>query len=117
MPATSENKRITITGKRQLTIPQKYFEALGFESEAECILRDDGVLIRPLHSSVSDFSEVVLADLVSQGLTGQELLEGFREQTRKLRPAVELLIAEADEMARSGTGRCSFAELFGPALD
>jgi len=117
MTGTSENKRVAITGNRQLTIPQKYYEALCFETEAECILRDDGILIRPVHSSVSDFSEVILADLVFQGLTGQELLEGFREQSRKLRPAVEHLIAEADEMARTGTGKHSFTDLFGAVQD
>ena len=32
-------KTIRISEKRQLTIPQKFFEALGFSTEAECILR------------------------------------------------------------------------------
>ncbi len=34
-----ERKTIHISGKRQITIPQKYFEALGFGKEAECILQ------------------------------------------------------------------------------
>ena len=32
-----ERKTIRISSKRQVTIPQRYFERLGFGEEAECI--------------------------------------------------------------------------------
>lgn len=106
-------KRVSISVKRQFTIPQKYYEALGFETDAECILQDGGIFIRPLKAGVSDFSEEVLTDLVAQDLSGQELLERFKEQMKRIRPAVQSMIAEADEVAHSGQGAPSLDDLFG----
>ena len=105
MPQTAEHKRVTISVKRQFTIPKKYYELLGFESDAECLLQDGGIFIRPLRNETSDFSEEILADLITQGLSGQQLLARFKEQTKKVRPAVQKMIEEADETARSGTGK------------
>lgn len=112
--AYMERKIISVSIKRQVTIPQKYFEALGFHSEAECILRDDGILIRPVRDINSgEFSEQILADLISQGLSGQELLERFKEQSKKVRPAVKKLIAQADAIAKSDEGKITLDEMFG----
>ena len=36
-----ERKLIRISSKRQVTIPQRYFDRLGFGQEAECILHGD----------------------------------------------------------------------------
>jgi bifunctional DNA-binding transcriptional regulator/antitoxin component of YhaV-PrlF toxin-antitoxin module len=112
MAQIAERKRVTISVKRQFTIPQKYYEALGFESDAECFLQNGGIFIRPLRSEPSDFSEEILADLVEQGLSGQELLVRFKEQTKKIRPAVQKLIGEADEAAKSGSGKQSIDDFF-----
>jgi bifunctional DNA-binding transcriptional regulator/antitoxin component of YhaV-PrlF toxin-antitoxin module len=109
-----ERKIISISVKRQLTIPQKYFEALGFNNEAECILQDEGLFIRPLRDTgASEFSEQILADLISQGYAGQELLEKFKEYSRAIRPAVLKLIEETEAFARSGEGCIQMNELFG----
>ena len=109
-----DRKIISISVKRQLTIPRKYFEALGFSNEAECILRGDGILLRPVkETGGGEFSEQVLADLISQGLEGQELLERFKQQSKKVRPAIEKMIDEADALAQSGGGKVSMAELLG----
>lgn len=65
-----------------------------------------------VHMSESEFSEEILADLTAQGYSGEELLGKFKEQSKKIRPAVEQLIAEADEIARSGKS-ASMDEVFG----
>ena len=36
-----EHKRVTITSKRQFTIPQKFYTDLGFDKEAVCIKGED----------------------------------------------------------------------------
>ena len=109
-----DRKIISVSVKRQLTIPQKYFEALGFNNEAECYLHEDGLFIRPLRDTDgSYFAEQILADLISQGYTGQELLEKFKEYSKAIRPAVLKLIEEADALARSGKGHIPMDELFG----
>ena len=109
----SDRKIISVSVKRQLTIPQKYFDALDFDSEAECILQDDGILIRPMRMAVGEFSEQILADLLSQGYEGQELLKKFKEYSKGIRPAVRKLLDETEAFARSGKGRIPMDELFG----
>ena len=75
-----ERKMIRISGKRQITIPQKYFDLLGFDTEAECILRGNELVIRPVSErSGGEFAEAILADLISQGYQGEELLAKFKE--------------------------------------
>lgn len=108
-----ESKTISISTKRQITIPQKYFEELDFGSEAICELRSEGIFIRPVHYDDGSFSEEILADLIAQGLTGEQLLTAFKEQRKKIRPAVEAMISEAREMAVTGEGKISLDELFG----
>ena len=78
--ADLERKMISISVKRQLTIPLKFFNTLGFSNEAECILQEDGILIRPLRVAESkEHSEKILADLIAQGYEGQQLLDKFKE--------------------------------------
>ncbi len=81
-------------------------------NEAECILKDDGILIRPVRMGGSQFAENILEDLIAQGYSGKELLEKFKEQSKKIRPAVVQLIVEAHEIAKSGKAT-SLDELFG----
>lgn len=110
----AERKTIRISDKRQITIPQKFFETLGFDHEAECILSDDAIILRPLHPEPSgEFDEQILADLISQGLSGQELLDAFKETRRKIRPAVEAMLEEASKIARGEARGYSIAEVFG----
>jgi len=95
----NNRKVISISAKRQLTIPQKFFELLGFNSEAECILRGNELIIRPLKENTGDFAAEILADLVDQGFSGPELVKQFKIMQKKVRPAVEKMIEEADRVA------------------
>ena len=63
--------------------------------------------------SGGEFAEYILADLISQGYEGQNLLAKFKENLRAIRPAVQKLINEADTFAKSGEGRIPMNELFG----
>jgi len=109
----TEQKIISVSIKRQLTIPQKFFNALGFGNEAECILQDDGLLIRPVRvANGSEFSEQILADLISQGYEGQQLLRKFKEYSRAIRPAVLEMLDDNKTFAESGKGKISMDELF-----
>lgn len=98
--AVMDKKTITITGKRQITIPQKYYEALGFGKEAECILRNNEIVIRPIREQDGQFAEQILAELIAEGLSGDALLSAFRERQRQVRPAVERMIEDAAAAAR-----------------
>ena len=50
----------------------------------------------------NEFAEQILADLIEEGYSGTELLARFKAQSRKIRPAVEHLIEEADRIAEQG---------------
>jgi len=110
-----ESKRIKVSEKRQITIPKSFYEKLNLGEEVECIFDKDkgAILIRPSVRE-DDFSEFILADLISQGYTGNDLLNEFKRMKKKVRPAVERMIEEADRAAAQfkGTGDDEMREIF-----
>lgn len=98
-----EKRRIHVSSKRQITIPAKYYEALGSVKEMECIYSNDMMILKPVQYNETGFSEEILADLIAQGYSGERLLIEFKRINRQIRPAVEALIKEADELAKSAT--------------
>ena len=107
-------KTIRISEKRQLTIPQKFFEALGFSTEAECILRGNEIVLRPVREQGGgEFAEQILADLIDQGFSGDQLLTEFKKMQRKVRPAVEAMLTQAEQAARGGRENSSYEDVFG----
>lgn len=109
-----DRKTVSISSKRQITIPQKFFSMLGFNTEAECVIRGNELVIRPVKNmSGGEFSEQILADLISHGFSGNELLTKFKEEQKKVSPAVKAMMADA-ENAASGTGKyASYDDVFG----
>ena len=112
--ASMESKKVSISSKRQITIPQKFFTLLGFNTEAECIMRGNELVLRSVkENTIGEFAEQILADLIRQGYSGEELLEKFKQTQRKIRPAVEAMLAEADRVAESKSGGYSLEDVFG----
>ncbi|NLU50265.1 MAG: AbrB/MazE/SpoVT family DNA-binding domain-containing protein [Syntrophomonadaceae bacterium] len=106
-------KRISVSRKRQITIPIEFYNSLGIEKEVECFLQNNAIVIRPVRESSGEFDEQILEDLISQGLSGNELLEKFKEMRRQIRPAVERLLDEA-RLAAAGKAQFStFEDVFG----
>jgi len=108
-----ERKIISVTGKRQVTIPLKFYERLRFGKEVECFLTDDAIVLRPLSNSDDSFTMEILKDLISQGLSGDELLERFAEQRANIKKAVGMLIDEADEIAKGKRKSTTTKDIFG----
>ena len=107
-------KTIRISDKRQLTIPQKFFEALGFSTEAECILRGNEIVLRPVREQGGgEFAEQILADLIAQGFSGDQLLTEFKKMQKKVRPAVEAMLTQAEQAARGESESSSYEDVFG----
>lgn len=98
-----EKRRINISSKRQITIPVKYFEALGLDKEIDCIYSNDMLILIPVKKEDPAFAEEILADLIEQGYSGEKLLSEFKKVNRKVRPAVEKLIEEADKIAEAAS--------------
>ncbi len=109
-----EMKKVSISAKRQITIPQKYFIMLGFDTEAECMVRGNELIIRPAKKNTGgEFAEQILADLIEQGYSGNELLQRFKQAQSQVRPAVEEMIGEAERAAVSKSEYESYDDVFG----
>lgn len=109
-----DKKIVSISSKRQITIPQKFFSLLGFSDEAECIVRGNELVLRPARrASGGEFAENILADLIKEGFSGSDLLLEFKKRQAKVRPAIEEMLSDA-EKAAAGEGKYStYADIFG----
>lgn len=113
-----ETKKISISAKRQITIPQKFFSMLGFDTEAECTIRGNELVIRPAKTtSGGEFAEQILADLISRGYSGDELLDRFKGAQKEVRPAVEAMLSEAKQAAASNSEYFTYDDVFGTEDD
>lgn len=108
-----DRKIISVTGKRQVTIPLKFYEQLNFGKEVECFLTEDSIVLRPFSHSDDSFTMEILRDLVSQGLQGDELLAKFAELHQNIKKAVEIMIVEADEIALGKRKSATTKDIFG----
>lgn len=109
-----EMKKVSISAKRQITIPQKFYTMLGFDTEAECMVRGNELIIRPVKANTGgEFAEPILEDLIAQGYSGNELLERFKKAQKQIRPAVEAMIAEAEQVAEAKAEYMSYQDVFG----
>ncbi len=114
LTVTDTCKRVSISSKRQITIPQVFFNALGFGNEAELIYKDNELIIRPAHHEMSsEFAEQILADIVKEGYSGEALLKEFKARQAKIRPAVVRMLEEADAVAEDAAEYITIDEVFG----
>ena len=95
-------KIVSISSKRQITIPQKFFTALGFNDEAECVVRGNELVIRPVQVA-----------LIKAGLSGEALLVAFKKKQAQVRPAVQAMIEEAESVARGVGEYSTYEDVFG----
>ncbi len=107
-------KRISVSKKRQITIPIEFYNSVGIEKEVECFVQNNAIVIRPVRENSGEFDEQILADLISQGFTGQELLDKFKEIRQQIRPAVERLLDEARLATKGKASSNTYEDVFGP---
>ncbi|MGI6727477.1 MAG: hypothetical protein ACOX4P_02800 [Anaerovoracaceae bacterium] len=113
--ATMDRKLISISSKRQLTIPQKFYELLGFDREAECLVRGSELIIRPVKQNAGgEFAEQILSDLIAQGYNGDELLAQFKIMQKKIRPAIEAMLGDAEAAAHGAGEFYTYEDIFNP---
>ena len=97
------NYRImSISRKRQITLPKEFFSSFPFGSRAKVFALENGILIQPTEEvSSGEFDEQILQDLVDQGLSGQELMDTFKDSKAKIRPAIEAMLLNARKKKRN----------------
>ncbi len=108
-----ERKIISVSPKRQITIPLKFFRQVGLGSQVECRVQDGAIVIRPLPSDEGEFSVEILKDLVAQGYQGEELVAKFAEHRARIKDAIGRLVNEADEIAAGKRKGASLRDVFG----
>ena len=106
-------KRISVSKKRQITIPIEFFNRIGIDKEVDCYIQNNAIVLCPVRDSAGEFDEQILADLISQGISGQELLARFKEARRQMRPAVESLLEEANLAAEGKAPFFTYEDVFG----
>ena len=100
-----DRKVLSISSKRQITIPQKFYQTLGFGNEAECIVHGNELIIRPVKTvSGGEFDE---------GLSGEALLSKFKERQAQIRPAAEAMLHNAEEIANGNAPFETYEDVFG----
>lgn len=60
-----------------------------------------------------DFSEEILADLINEGYSGQELQKEFKSRQAKVKPAVEKMLDDAHKMATGEAKSMAYEDVFG----
>ena len=111
---TVVKKRIAVSTKRQITIPTEFYYQLGISNEVDCYVRNGSLIIRPaVQEGNGEFAEEILAELIAKGYSGDELMTEFRKMNRAVRPAVEKMIAEADEIAKGNAEYATMEDIFG----
>ena len=106
-------KRISVSSKRQITIPLEYCKALNIENEVECIMKNNSIIIRPvIDTSQDNFADLILEDLIKEGYKGKKLLEEFKIRKEKIRYAIKDMQEEADKVAEDETPYRTMEEIF-----
>ncbi|MEJ8305903.1 AbrB/MazE/SpoVT family DNA-binding domain-containing protein [Saccharibacillus sacchari] len=115
---TAEWKRGRVSGKRQITIPQKFFEQLQIKDEVEFSVQDNVIIIRPVREQTGSdqFADLILADLIHEGYAGDELLAKFREKQAQMPKAVQRIIADSKQAALDHK-KDQTEELFGDVME
>ena len=109
---TMDRKIISVSKKRQITIPLQFYRHLDLDNEVECSLEDGAVVIRPLTREPSEFSVEILKDLISQGYSGDELIKEFEKQRKSIKNAITNMLEEADAIAAGEKSSASFDDIF-----
>jgi hypothetical protein len=105
-------KRISVSQKRQITLPIEFFNSLNIGQEVDCYVQNNSIVIRPVRDESGEFDELILADLISQGLAGEALLSKFKEIRKQIRPAVESILAEANSAALGTSDFATYDDIF-----
>lgn len=106
-------KTISVSKKRQITIPLQFYKHLDIENEVECSLEDGAIVIRPVHRGTSKFSVEILKDLINQGYSDDELIKQFELQSKNIKTAVTNILEEADSIAAGETPAANLEDIFG----
>ena len=107
-------KKISVSVKRQITIPIEYYNALKIGDEVECMLVDDSIVIKPIkENSLDEYSELILKDIIEEGYKKEEILEEFKKRRNELKYAAKEMVKEMDKVAEESEKYATMKDIFG----
>ncbi len=111
-------KRISVSEKRQITIPKEYYEALKIENEIECSMLDNCIIIKPVtENSLDEFSEYILKDIIKEGYKDEEIIKEFTKRRNELKKATQKFNQDIDKQAKNINELPTFKDVFGEGDD
>lgn len=111
---TMKPKKISVSIKRQITIPIEYYNALNIGDEVECTMIDDSIVIRPIrNNSIDEYSEFILKDIIEEGYKKEEILEEFKKRRNELKYAAKEMIKEMNAVAEESEKYVTMNDVFG----
>ncbi len=91
----TKKKKVAVSSKRQIAIPKEFYDAIGIEKEIIMELQDGVISITPVKTNSDDFSEEILADIIAEGFSGNDILKEFQRRKNMIRPAISQMVKEA----------------------
>ena len=109
-----KTKKISVSEKRQITIPKDFFDALNIGKEIECGMVDNYIIIRPVQeNSTDEFSEYILQDILKEGYKDKDILEEFKKRRNELKKAAKEFNNDIDNEIKSISNLKGINEVFG----
>ena len=79
---------------------------------------NEKLVIRPVKENISgEFATEILEDLIKKGYSDQELLNEFKIVQSQVHPAVELMLAEAEQVANGDGEYFTYDDVFNSEND
>lgn len=108
-----KSKKISVSVKRQITIPIEYYNALNIGDEVECMMVDDSIVIKPVkENSLDEYSEFILKDIIEEGYKKEEILEEFKKRRNELKHAAKKMVEEMDKVAEEPEKYATMKDVF-----
>ncbi len=108
-----DKKTISVSNKRQITIPLKFYRHLDLDNEIECSLEKGAIVLRPIKKDTTEFSVEILKDLIDEGYSGDDLIEQFELKNKNIKKAITNILEEADSIAAGEIPAADLDDIFG----
>lgn len=109
-----KTKKISVSEKRQITIPKDFFDALNIGKEIECGMVDNYIIIKPIQENFTDeFSEYILQDILKEGYKDKDILEEFKKRRNELKKAAKEFNNDIDDEIKNISNLKGINEVFG----
>lgn len=100
-----ENREITVTGKRQITIPKSFFESLSIDKTLKAYLTPEGIFLKPTpkeqQTVYDDDIKNIIKKVVDEGYTGEDMVEEIAYRIKSYNEFIDNRIKEFEQDLRN----------------